>query len=62
MIDSKDIYYGICDCWIWPLIRFCSVGRCGRCRTRPEGRFDTKDQAFDAYYAEHGTVPTRMGT
>lgn len=60
MINSEDIYYGVCDCWIWPLVRYSPVGRCGRCRTRPEGSFQSKEDAFNWYFALHGTVPPRM--
>lgn len=59
-VTSDDIYYAVCDCHIWTLIRYAGVGRCGRCRTRPEGSFQSKSDAFDWYYALHGTVPQKM--
>jgi hypothetical protein len=60
-ITSDDIRFAVCDCWIWPIIRYAGVGQCGRCRTRPEGSFASRSDAFDWYYALHGIVPKRMG-
>lgn len=58
--SAFDLHYAPCDCHIWTLVRYMPVGRCGRCRTRPEGSFQTKAEAFDFYYALHGKVPERM--
>lgn len=37
--------YGACACQVWPLDVNAPIGKCGKCRKRPQRLFETKEQA-----------------
>jgi hypothetical protein len=52
-IDQEEnkhyLYYGYCRCNVWPLFVGYSVGKCGKCKSKPEGYFLTKSEAMEEY-------------
>lgn len=63
-MDKLPIYYGICDCFVWPLVQGIQVASCGRCKVipRPIGGIDgdTPDGdllALEAFREAHGRDP-----
>lgn len=55
MVDLVGpIVYMHCECYVWPIATWDSVGRCGRCRTVPEGNFETKEEGLVAFTEKYG--------
>jgi hypothetical protein len=47
--NKHYLYYGYCRCNVWPLFVGYSVGRCDKCKVKPEGYFLTKSEAMEEY-------------
>ena len=56
-----NILYMLCDCYVWPIEIATRRGRCGRCRTRPMGAYETKREAVIQFTAQHGHAPKEIG-
>lgn len=63
-MDKLPIYYGICDCFVWPLVQGIQVASCGRCgvipRRIPSVGIDDADNAaiaLEAFREAHGRDP-----
>jgi hypothetical protein len=60
MVESSELAYAVCDCWVHCIFRYQPVGRCGRCGVRPEGNFVSRKEGFDYFYTMHGHAPEPM--
>lgn len=59
------IRYAICGCYVWPVVPYQNIGRCGRCGEQPDGELGlhaTREQALEVFVVAFGRQPEPIGT